>query len=401
MTHLDRSSDTDTTAAAHRASDAAALARRDFLTWVGASSLLALAAPGCALGPSGPRRAADAMNVGQLELAARAKLDHDAWLYLAGGADDERTVARNVEAFREIGIRARRLVDVSSVDTSVELFGVTHRTPILLCPVGFQQLFHREAEVVSARAAAARRHGMILSSVSNRSVGEVARTGVSPLWFQLYPTTDRRITQGLLQRAEDAGCEVVVLTVDAPVLGNRERQHTKLADMLAMGDLPLGNYEGFGEIENEFDPTMTWDMVDWLHDHCDMRVVLKGVVTAEDAELAVARGADGLVVSNHGGRQEESDRATIECLPEVVAAVDGAMPVLLDSGVRRGTDIFKALALGADAVCVGRPYIWGLAGFGQPGVEHALDLLDAELVRIMRLAGVTRIADIDAGFVTG
>jgi isopentenyl diphosphate isomerase/L-lactate dehydrogenase-like FMN-dependent dehydrogenase len=223
---------------------------------------------------------------------------------------------------------------------------------------------------------------------------------VSPLWFQLYPTTNRQITEGLLRRAESAGCEVVALTIDTPVLGNRERHGTKLAAMLESGELPLGNYEGLGEFENEFDPTMTWDMVGWLHDHCDMRVVLKGVVTAEDAELAVAHGADGLIVSNHGGRQEESDRSTIECLPEVAAAVDGACPVLIDGGFRRGTDVFKALALGADAVCIGRPYIWGLSAFGQQGVEHALDLLDAELIRIMQLAGVTTIADIDAGFVT-
>lgn len=384
-----------------RSPDSAALARRDFLAWIASSSLLALALPGCAAGSAHRiRRPSDALNVLQLEGAARANLDLDAWLYLSGGADDMRTVARNVEAFREIQIRARRLVDVSSIDTSIRLFGVTHKTPILLCPVGFQQLFHPEAELVSARAAAARDHGMILSSVSNQPVGRVAETGVSPLWFQLYPTTDRRITEGLLRRAESAGCEVVALTIDTPVLGNRERHGTKLADMLASGELPLANYEGLGEFENEFDPTMTWDMVDWLHDHCDMRVVLKGVVTAEDAELAVSHGADGLIVSNHGGRQEESDRSTIECLPEVVSAVDGAMPVLIDGGFRRGTDVFKALALGADAVCIGRPYIWGLSAFGQEGVEQVLDLLSAELVRIMQLAGVTTIGDIDGRFVT-
>lgn len=382
--------------------DRAALARRDFLAWMGASSLLALAAPGCAVGsPLQVRRPADALNVGHLEVAALRNLDREGWLYLSGGADDMRTVARNVEAFREIGIRARRLVDVSTIDTSVSLFGVTHPTPILLAPVGFQQMFHPEAEVVSARAAASRKHGMILSSVSNEPVGKVAQTGVSPLWTQLYPTTNRDITRGLLRRFEAAGSDVVVLTVDTPVLGNRERHGTKLADMLDSGELPMANYEGLGDLPYELDdPTMTWDMVRWLHDHCGMRVVLKGIVTAEDAELAVEHGADGLIVSNHGGRQEESDRSTIECLPEVVAAVDGALPVLIDGGFRRGTDVFKALALGADAVCIGRPYIWGLAGFGQEGVEHALDLLDAELVRIMRLAGVTRIADIDRAFVT-
>jgi isopentenyl diphosphate isomerase/L-lactate dehydrogenase-like FMN-dependent dehydrogenase len=337
--------------------------------------------------------------VSQLEHAARFALDRDAWEYLAGGADDMRTVARNVSAFREIQIRARRLVDVRDVDTSVRLFGVAHKTPILLAPVGFQQLFHPQAELASARAAAARGHGMILSSVANRAVEQVVTTGVSPLWFQLYPTTNRSVTEGLLRRAESAGCEVVALTIDSPVLGNRERYGTRLADMLASGELPLANYEGLGEYQSFDDASLTWDMVGWIRDHCDMHVVLKGVVTAEDAELAVTHGADGLIVSNHGGRQEESDRSTIECLPEVVAAVDGAMPVLIDGGFRRGTDVFKALALGADAVCIGRPYVWGLSAFGQEGVEHALDLLSAELVRIMQLAGVTTIAGIDERFV--
>lgn len=342
-----------------------------------------------------PPRLSDVQNVHQLEHAARDVLDEAAFAYLAGGADDMRTATRNVTAFHDVGIRARRLVDVSQIDTTVTLFGETHETPILLAPVGFQRLFDPDAELTSARAASARGHTLILSSVSSRPIAAVRDAAGRPVWFQLYPTPDRRITRGLLERAEAAGCPVLVLTVDTPVFGNRERHDDQLSEMLGSNDL-LVNYAGLGDFEHVEDASMTWDMVGWLRENCGMRIVLKGIVTREDAELAVAHGADGLVVSNHGGRQEESDRATIECLPEVADAVAGRIPVLFDSGIRRGTDIFKALALGADAVCVGRPYVWGLAAFGQEGVEHALGLLRSELVRTMQLAGVASIADIGA-----
>ena len=385
--------------------DAPGLARREFLRWVGGSSLVgSLAFTGCNSprrhDVARPRRAASAQNVFQLQAAAEDRLSEAAHAYLEGGADDMRTILANRAGFHELQIRARRLVDVSRVDTSVAIFGRSLASPIFLAPVGFQGFFHPAGELATARAAAHRQHRMIVSSVSTFSVAEIASAGGAEVWFQLYPTPNRTVTRGLLRRAESAGCRVVVLTVDTPVLGNRERHATTLARLLAGGEMRMGNYEGLIGDETINDPSMTWDMVGWLKDNTSMRVVLKGIVTHEDAALAVQHGADGLIVSNHGGRQLESDRATIACLPEVIEAVHGRMPVLVDGGIRRGTDVFKALALGATAVCIGRPYCWGLAAFGESGVAQALDLLQAELVRDMQLAGTPDIASITRDFVT-
>ena len=381
----------------------AATSRRQFIRWAGASSLaLPLYMTGCTSLLSSPESEpfsfADAQNVFDLEAAARRALSGETYAYLSGGADDMRTVTANHEAFEHVQIRARSLVDVSNIDTTLTLFGQSLRSPILLAPVGFQSVFHPEGELATARAAAARGHQMILSSVSTFAVGDVARSGGQPLWFQLYPTTNRAVTRGVLGRAEAAGCPVVLLTVDTPVTGNREGHITSLNRLLR--EAPLGNFEGLRTNETVTDPTMTWDMIGWLRSNTSMKVVLKGIVTREDALLAVEHGVDGIVVSNHGGRQLESDRSTLACLPEVVAAVGGRMPVLIDGGIRRGTDIFKALALGADAIAIGRPYCWGLDGNGQRGVERALELLQAELVRAMQLAGTPRLSNIERAFVT-
>jgi isopentenyl diphosphate isomerase/L-lactate dehydrogenase-like FMN-dependent dehydrogenase len=332
-------------------------------------------------------------NVFDFEALARVALGEKPYAYLSGGADDERTLAANRSGFEAIRIRCRRLVDVSTVQTRTRLLDLEMDCPIVLCPVGFQGQFHPDGECATARAAAARNTLLIVSSASTWSVGEIADAGGGPLWFQLYPTPDRRITRGLLERAEAAGCRAVVLTVDAPVIGNRER-HDDSRELLGGDALRMGNYEGLRTDEPVFDPTMTWDMISWLREHTRLAVVIKGIVTREDAALCVEHGADALVVSNHGGRQEESGRGTIECLPEVVEAVAGRLPVLIDGGVRRGTDVFKALALGADAICIGRPYIWGLSAAGRAGVEQVIDLLRTELVRTMQLAGTARLADI-------
>jgi 4-hydroxymandelate oxidase len=310
-----------------------------------------------------------------------------------------RTVAANEAGFRELQLRARRLVDVSRVDTTVELFGWRLASPILLAPVGFQAVFHPEAEVATARAAAAGKHGMFVSSVSTFSVEEVASAANTEVGFQLYPTTNRDVTLGLLRRAERAGCRVVALTVDTPVVGNREGHDVSLAKMLAGDEVRMGNYEGLPEYASVIDPGLTWDFVVWLKQNTSMQVVLKGVVTREDAALAVQHGADGIVVSNHGGRQLESDRSTIACLPEVLEAVEGRFPVLLDGGIRRGTDVLKALALGARAVCIGRPYVWGLGAMGQEGVLLALELLQAELVRDMQLVGAPSLQAVNSSLV--
>jgi len=373
-------------------------ARREFLTWAAASPLFGLAACALERGPgtgrlAGARSPEELQNLFQLETLAHESLGDDAFAYLAGGADDRRTVAANEAGYRSIQIRARHMVDVRRIDTSVELFGERLSSPILLAPVGFQGVFHPEGELATARAAAAREHRMLVSSVSSYSVSEIAEAGGREVWFQLYPTPNREITRALLQRAEAAGCTVVALTVDTPVVGNREGHATTLAKMLG-GSVRMGNFEGLLGDETVTDAGMTWSMVAWLRANTSMKVVLKGIVTHEDARRAVDSGADGLIVSNHGGRQLESDRATIACLPEVVEAVAGRIPVLVDGGIRRGTDVFKALALGARAVGIGRPYCWGLAAFGQPGVERALELLQAELVRDMQLAGAPSLSAI-------
>lgn len=336
----------------------------------------------------------DVTNVMQLKDLARAHLSREAYDFLSDGADDGLTLRANREAFTRWKIRARRLRDVTHVDTEVELLGERLASPILLAPMGSQGIWHPEAELVTARAAAARDHRLIVSTLSTEPVEAItAAVGQAP-WFQLYPTTDREITRRLLARAEAAGCRVVVLTVDTPVVGNRESQRGFLQRLLESGEERLGNLEGLGPLPPLIDASMTWDMIAWLRDHTSMQVLVKGIVTHEDAVLCVQHGARGLIVSNHGGRQEESGRGTIECLPEVVEAVSGRMPVLIDGGFRRGTDVFKALALGADAVCIGRPYGWGLAAGGQAGVELALFILQEELVRIMQLVGTTAVSEI-------
>ncbi len=335
--------------------------------------------------------AGEVTNVFELESLAKERLDEDVYHYLAEGADDGVTLAANTTAFQELQIRARRLIDVSVVDTTTQLFGESFDSPIFLSPVGFQVGFHPNGEPAVARAAAARGHLMIVSSASTFSVGEISEAGGRPVWFQLYPTADRSITKKLLERAEAAGCPAVALTVDTPVLGNRQKHGDYLKLLMKADRIRMANYEGIRTDQSILDPSMSWDMVSWLKENSAMKVVLKGIVTREDATLALEHGADGLIVSNHGGRQEESNRGTIECLPEVAEAVAGRIPVLLDGGVRRGTDVLKALALGATAVGIGRPYIWGLAARGQAGVEDVLDILQEELVRAMQLAGAPSI----------
>ena len=341
----------------------------------------------------------DATNVFQFEDVARTKLTPDVFHFIADGADDLKTVQANREAFDLLQIRARRLVDVSKVDTTINILGRTIKMPIILAPVGAQQMLHQEGELASARAAASGKHLFIAAMLASFSVEEVAAVGQGPLWFQLYPSPDRTTTLLLLQRAESAGADAVVLTVDGPTRANRERQYWYRSHRRMKKPPRLGNLANLKGRLRIGDPSLTWEIINWLKSNTKMKVVIKGIVTHEDARLCVKHGADGLIVSNHGGRQEESNRGTMECLPEVVDAIDGRIPVLIDGGVRRGTDIFKALALGAQAICIGRPYLWGLATFGEDGVKKVLDLLSAELVRIMQLAGTPSIQDISSAFV--
>jgi len=376
-------------------------ARREFVRWLAASPLVApllakeLLSPETLFAFDDPTMAT---NVMAFEALAKRHLDPDIYSFIAGGSDDEKTLAANRAAFDQVQIRARRLVDVSAVDTSVEVLGESMSTPILIAPVGTQGAMHPEGELGTARAAANRDHTLIASTVSTHSIGEIADAYGRPPWFQLYPTPDLSMTEALLDQAEAAGCRVCALTVDTPVLGNREAQRTFIAKLLGSGQLRLGNFDELGMPAGVDDPALTWDFVDWLRSKTAMKLLIKGVVTHEDATLCVDKGVDGLIVSNHGGRQLESLRSTFEALPEIAEAVDGRIAVLMDGGIVRGTHIFKALASGADAICVGRAWLWGLATFGQPGVEHALDILRAELVRDMQLAGTPNLAAITGDF---
>jgi isopentenyl diphosphate isomerase/L-lactate dehydrogenase-like FMN-dependent dehydrogenase len=339
-----------------------------------------------------PTRPGQALDVFQIKAVARQVLDLPTWHFIANGADDGRTMAANREAFDAWQLRARRLVDVSQTDMSLELFGQRLSNPILLAPVGNQVSIHADGELATARAAAGR-HVMICSSVTSFSINEIAAAAQGLRWFQLYSSPDEALMRHLIGKAEAAGCEVLVLTVDSATRGNREGERW-FAKQTDRSKFRLANYEDYAGPPRIGNPAATWDLVDWLRSNTRMRVVLKGIVTREDAELSVARGADGIIVSNHGGRQEESGRGTLESLPEVLAGAGGRVPVLIDGGFRRGTDIYKALALGASAVCIGRPCLWGLGAFGEEGVARVLSLLRAELTRIMQLCGTPELKDI-------
>ena len=399
--------------------------RRRFLTFLASSPLFALSASGAwsalvetaqAAESDGPTRALiasanDALNVFDFELVARQKLPPAHYGYLATGVDDDATLLANRTGFSKIQIRARRLVDVSRIDTSTELFGTTWKTPIVLAPVGSQKAFHADGEMASARAAGGRGHLQILSTGTTTSVENFTSAWRGPIWYQLYPTDTWRITQALVKRAERAGCPVLVLTVDLPFGRNTETEvRFRQSDTRQCASCHQPGWAGYFRRKPMFDgldltgvsmaaPGLTWEVVRRLRDITKLKLVLKGIETREDAELAVRHGVDGIIVSNHGGRAQEGGRGTIECLPEVVDGVQGKLPVLIDGGFRRGTDIFKALALGARGICIGRPYIWGLAAFGQAGVDKVLDILTRELVLMMRHAGTTSVGKIDRSFI--
>jgi len=350
----------------------------------------------------------DALQVMDFEEAARRALPPGHWGYLASGVDDDLTLRANVEAFRHIGLRPRRLVDVSNPDLSTEVFGVRWETPLFVCPVSGQRAFHPQGEMATAAAAKAKRHTMILSTLTTYSVEDVAKTLGTPPWQQLYMPLRWDETEKLVKRIEDAGVPVLVWTVDllagrnTPTMARFRRQdardcvacHTNGAGTPVPGYRPM--YEGLG-LDGRFNPSdATWATFDRLKKLTTMKVMLKGIDSAEDARLAVQHGADGLVVSNHGGRATETLRATIDCLPEVVEAVSGRIPVFLDGGVRHGTDIYKGLASGASGVGIGRPYIWGLSAFGQDGVERVLEILRAELTLTMKQMGTPTVREIIA-----
>jgi isopentenyl diphosphate isomerase/L-lactate dehydrogenase-like FMN-dependent dehydrogenase len=356
-----------------------------------------------------------ALDVFDFERLARERLPPAHFGYLATGVDGDATLHANRTGIANYGLRVRRMIDLSKIDMSVNLFGTTWDSPIVLDPVGSQRAFHADGEVATARAARSRKHLQILSTVSSTSVEDVTAARGAPIWYQLYPTDHWPVTQALVRRAEAVGCPVLVLTVDLQGGSNRltlaraiprdsrdcttchTTDRTQLSGFIT--GKPMFTGLDISAVTSLEPIDMTWDYLKRLREIWPRKLVIKGIVTREDAELAVRHGVDGLIVSNHGGRAEDSGRASIDSLVEVVAGVQGRMPVIVDGGFRRGTDIFKALALGADAVAVGRPYIWGLASFGQEGVEKVLDILRAELLIAMRQAGTRSIAEINSSFV--
>lgn len=350
-----------------------------------------------------------ALDIFDLREVAQRKIPPAHWGYLATGVDGEATLRANEEGYARLYLRPRRLVDVTKVDTRIQLFGREWPAPIFLCPVSGQLAYHPERELAVARAARAKDALQILSTVGNTSVEDLAEARGEPTWYQLYPTSRWDVTQSLVARVEKTGCPAICLTVDLPTDSNRltaarlarsdPRDCTPCHGTPAQRETTYYTnkpmFRGLQLTRSEFRASqLTWEFLERLRGLTKAKLLLKGLVTREDAARALAAGVDGIIVSNHGGRAEESGRATIDSLPEVVGAVGGRIPVLVDGGVRRGTDVFKALARGATAVGIGRPYVWGLAAFGQAGVERALDILRAELEITMRLGGTPRIQDI-------
>lgn len=344
------------------------------------------------------------------EPLARERMSEAAWAYFAGGAGDEWTLRENIAAFARLPLRSRVLRDLSGGHTRVTLFGTELAAPILLAPVAFHRLAHPEGELATALAAGALETAMVVSTQASVSLEAIAGQAAAPLWFQLYVQPDRDFTAGLVRRAEQAGYRALVVTVDAPVNGVRNREQRagfslpegiEAVNLKGMKGLPPGPPEAllFGTPLLAAAPG--WDDLAWLRGLTRLPVLLKGIVDPQDARRALDAGIDGLIVSNHGGRALDGVPAAIDLLEPVVGAVAGAVPVLMDGGIRRGTDVLRALALGASAVLVGRPQIFGLAAAGAPGVAHVLRILRAEFELAMALAGCADVAAIDRSVLAG
>jgi isopentenyl diphosphate isomerase/L-lactate dehydrogenase-like FMN-dependent dehydrogenase len=391
--------------------------RRAFLRFLAASPLLAyLDLPrdwftALAQEPDLIKTAKEGLDVFDFEAVARKNLLPAHWGYLATGTDDDGTVRANREGFNRYQLRMRRLIDTSKLDMSVRLLSARWEMPLLLCPCGSHKAFHPEGEVAVARGAKSKKQLFVQATPASCSIEEVAAARGEPVWFQLYRRNDWNQTRQMIKRAEAAGCPVLVYTID--LLGGSNRIANERARRSDKTDCSGCHTSGRGAGSSnqpmiaglkpappapEVGPP-TWEYVKRLKDASPMKLVLKGIVTREDAEVALQHGVDAVWVSNHGGRAENSMRSTIECVPEVATAVAGRAPVIVDSGFRRGTDIFKALALGATTIGIGRPYLWGLGAFGQEGVEAVLDILRRELQMVMRQAGTTDLTKITRAYI--
>lgn len=382
--------------------------RRDFLKFLAASPLAGLTAKAAETAIAAP---GEALNIFDFENAARLKLPPAHFGYIATGVDADVTVRANREGMERFFIRPRRLVDTSKTDLSTTLLGTTWSTPIGIAPVGSQRAFHPDGEIAVARAAGKKRHLQILSTQTTSSIEDINAAYGSPVWFQLYATTNWTLSRAMVKRVEAAGCPVLVFTVDQISGSNRETLKRLTSQdardcrichdntSLQTRNLRRPMFQDLDQTNVAFQPPVTWDYVKRLQDTTSMKIIIKGIVTREDAELAAKHGVAAVVCSNHGGRADDIGSSAIECLPEVVAGVGGKIPVLVDGGFRRGTDIFKALALGASTVLIGRPYVWGLSAFGEEGVAAVLEILTKELQLAMRYAGTPKISDITSAYV--
>jgi 4-hydroxymandelate oxidase len=401
-------------------SDLQSSARREFLRFLAASPYVAaLGGVSAFLAPRASAQSgqgaseiiaapADALSVLDFEEAARRKVLPGHWAYMASGVDNDVTLRANREGYSHVQLRPRRLRDATKVDMHVDLFGTTYASPIFLCPTGGEKSFAPDGELAVARAAKARNTLQILSTVTSTPVEEVNQALGRPVWYQLYAPPSWEANEVLLRRVEASGCSVIALTVDNTTGRNSEtylRTRGNVAQCAAChkgapgsGPRPMTDSLTMpgGRGTN---PAMDWAFVDRVRAFWKGKFIIKGIDTREDARLSVDHGLDGILVSNHGGRSTETGRATIEALPEVVAEVGGRIPVFVDGGVRRGTDVFKALALGATAVGIGRPFLWGLGAFGQAGVDRVLEILQGELKLVMGNCGTPTVRDITRAYV--
>jgi isopentenyl diphosphate isomerase/L-lactate dehydrogenase-like FMN-dependent dehydrogenase len=348
------------------------------------------------------------------EAAAQKIVPPAHWGYLMSGVDGEATLRANRDGFNRWQLKARRFVDVSKVDMSIELFGTRFNSPVALSPIGSSRAFHADGELGTARAAQAKNALQIMSTQASFGVEDVVKARGGPVWYQLYTTSNFEVTTTLVKRAEAAGCTAVAVTVDTPAGRNtvtatrlaRTDERTckachgdatgnRITPRAGAGAAPKPMFAGLNmQGVGLTSPSLTWDFIKRLKGVTTMKVVIKGLEAEEDAAMAVASGADGIIISNHGGRATETGRGTIESVAEVSRAVAGRIPILVDGGFRRGTDVFKALALGANAVGLGRPHVWGLATHGQQGVERVLDIVNNELRLAMVGCGATSIKQI-------
>lgn len=392
----------------HRRAFLRFLAGSPFVAALGGIEAFAQLAPEVADVITDPKQALSVMD---FEAAAHRKVSAGHWAYMVTGVDDDYTLRANRDGFRHVQLRPRRLRDATKVDMRTNLLGRNYNSPIYTCPTASQTAFSPDGELGVARATKARGTLQVLSTNTGTAVEEVNAAHGMPVWYQLYAPSRWEACEKMVKRVEAAGCPVITLTVDNTTGRNDEtflRTRPKdTAQCFACHQGPGGPvpserkmYRGIDMTGIKAqDPSITWEFVDRLRKTVSVKLFIKGIDTQEDARLCLEHGIDGIMVSNHGGRATETNRSTIEALPEVVAAVGGRIPVFVDGGVRRGTDVFKALALGATAVGIGRPLLWGLGAFGQAGVDRVLEILQGELKLAMGNCGAATIADINRSYV--